>query len=253
MTNMIQPRMRYLATLAAGLLVALSAPRVDAVIVQDFESTTGTIFGDAGRQGTFGVPPFGGSFQLLLTTFNAGEGGGIAGNDIAVGGAGGLQSQLALPSGTITFPGAAPLGGGSAFQMSLGALNVGDTVGFSYDFLTSEGGHPDFAFAALQNTTTGAVTYIVFANANQSGLTALASLPNFDLHSGYLTAAGIGVTVAGNYTLSIGVADAQNNNTQSGLLLDNITVSPVPEPSTLALAAVGIVGAAALIRRRRLA
>jgi hypothetical protein len=255
MMNMTQPRMRYLATLAAGLLVALSAPRVDAVIVQDFEAgiAPGNVFGDAGRRGTYGVPPFGGSFQLLLTTFNAGDGGGLSGtNAIPVNGAGGLTSQLGLPAGTITFPGAVPVGTGSAYQMSLGALVVGQQVGFSYDFLTSEGGHPDFAFAALQNTTTGVVTYIAFANANQAGLVVSPS-PNFNLETGYITLAGINVSAAGNYILSIGVADANNTSIQSGLLLDNITVSAVPEPSTLALALIGTVGAAGLIRRRRLA
>ncbi|OAI41930.1 hypothetical protein AYO41_01265 [Verrucomicrobia bacterium SCGC AG-212-E04] len=247
--------MRYLATLAAGLLVALSAPRVDAVIVQDFEAglAPGTPFGDVQRLGTYGVPPFGGNFQLLLTTFNATDGPGLSGtNAIAVNGAGGLTSQLGLPAGTITFAGAIPVGTGSAYQLTLGALVVGQQVGFSYDFLTSEGGHPDFAFAALQNTTTGVVTYIAFANANQGGLVVSPS-PNFNLETGYLTLAGINVNVAGNYVLSIGVADANNTSIASGLLIDNITVSVIPEPSTLALALVGIVGVTGFIRRRRLA
>ncbi len=250
---MIQTRIPFLAKLAAGLLVALGAPRVDAVIVQDFESgiAPGSVFGDAQRLGTYGVPPFGGSFQLLLTTFSAAEGGGLSGsNAIAINGAGGLTSQLGLPAGTITSAGAIPIGDGSAYQMTLGSLNVGDQVGFSYDFLTSEGGHPDFAFVALQNTTTGVVTYLSFANANQGGLLASSSA-NFNLHTGYLTLPSINVGVAGNYVLSIGVADANNSAIQSGLLIDNITV--VPEPTTLALTLVGAVGAIGLLRRRRMA
>jgi hypothetical protein len=85
---------------------------------------------DAQRIGTYGVAPFAGNFQLLLTTFTASEGGGLSGtNDIPVNGAGGLTSQLGLPAGTITFTGAVPVGGGSAYQMSLGSLNVGDQIG----------------------------------------------------------------------------------------------------------------------------
>jgi hypothetical protein len=226
------------------------APRADATIVQDFETgiAPGTVFGDAQRLGTYGVPPFGGNFQLLLTTFNSTDGGGLSGTDaIPVNGAGGLTSQLGLPAGTITFTGAVPVGPGSAYQMSLGSLNVGDQVGFSYDFLTNEVGHPDFAWVALQNTSNGTVTYTVFANANQSGLVSSTS-PNFDQHTGYLTLAGISIANAGNYILSIGVADANNSSLASGLLLDNITV--IPEPSVLALTAVGALGAFGLLRRR---
>jgi hypothetical protein len=61
---------------------------------------------------------------------------------------------------------------------------------------------------------------------------------------------------AGDYSIFVGGADYAAQLTQGSPFptyefTASLTVAPVPEPSSMALAAIGVVGAAALIRRRR--
>ena len=57
------------------------------------------------------------------------------------------------------------------------------------------------------------------------------------------------INTAGMYTLGIGVVDGTTTDVPSALLLDNIQLFEVPEPSTLALA---LVSAGLLFAARRL-
>jgi hypothetical protein len=254
------PRKGFHVALAIlGLALASTAP---AVVVQDFESgigPNGFIFGDSARIGTYaGIAPFAGAGQLMLTTFgsNASDGGGITGGGNAVLVAA-LNTSLGLPNGTIQAlapAGSTPITEGSGYSFTLPTtLNVGDVVSFSYNFLTADGLHQDFAFAVLLNTATQATTSILLANALTTPLPGTggnASSP-FNAGTGYLTSAGFTIAAAGNYQISFGVIDANNNQLGSGLLLDNITVTSVPEPSTLALAGLGALGVAGFLRRRK--
>ena len=58
----------------------------------------------------------------------------------------------------------------------------------------------------------------------------------------------ITITSAATYTLGIAVMDATTTDNQSGLLVDNIVVTPVPEPTTVAFS---IAGASLLMALRR--
>ena len=179
MTKSTAVRTRLFA-LFGGLVFSLSlVSTASAVIIQDFESGvsngsgTGAFVGDANIFGTYGTPAPSPTHQLLISTFNPGITG--SGNSVAtVTGAAGLESRLGLPAGTIQVPsGGAPLSGGqgSGFSFTLtSALNAGDVVGFSYDFMTNDAVKPDFAFAALVNLSTNTTTYINFANALTSTL-----------------------------------------------------------------------------------
>ena len=249
----------HLALAILGLALASTAP---AVVVQDFETgigPNGFIFGDAARLTSpyAGIVAAGGSGQLMLTTFgsNVSDGGGINGNAVT---AVSLNTSLGLPPGTIQA--VAPAGQiaieGSGYSFTLpSTLNVGDVVSFSYNFLTADGLHQDYAFAVLLNTATQATTSILLANALTTPLPGNGgdATSRFSASTNYLTSAGFTIATAGNYQISFGVIDVSNNQLGSGLLLDNIRVTPVPEPSTLALAGLGVLGMAGLIRRRRTA
>ena len=57
----------------------------------------------------------------------------------------------------------------------------------------------------------------------------------------------------GTYILSAGVANGLDNNCASGVVLDGVQVTSVPEPASFALLALGLAGLAAMRPRRRLA
>ena len=248
------------ASLAFGLFGL--AGGAQAVIIEGFESGTGTVFGDASRVGIYGpsggvVPPQG-SFQLLLTTFSTatpGDGAPISGTNAQRTAT--LATNLGLSAGTIRNSNVAGSAGngfeGSAYTLTI-SLNAGDVFRFQYDFMTVEDPtqipfHADFAFFSV---TGAATSYSTLIDAN-AALSTNPNLTSFNFESGYRTVNFTAVT-SGSYTFSIGVMDAGTVGTlQSGLLLDNIQLIAIPEPSALALALVGAVGAAGFIRRRRLA
>jgi hypothetical protein len=70
----------------------------------------------------------------------------------------------------------------------------------------------------------------------------------FVLETHYLTFS-IAIAAAGNYTLGIGVVDGTTSDVPSALLIDNIQLLPIPEPSTFALVVIGIATLAALRRQ----
>jgi hypothetical protein len=236
------------ALLTAGLLFSFSATS-NAILIQGFETLTldaTNSIGDASIRtpNYFGISPTEGTHELLLTTIST-----LGAHD-----PGPTQSgtNAAAVSAIATFLGVSTTNirdgiatgqEGSAFQLSLGALNVGDVVTFSYDFLTNEvqpGAHNDFAFVTLTgisgNTPVVADTLSTLFATTGSG-------NPFTLETGYHTYT-INITTAGTYTLGIGVVDATTFDTTSALLVDNISVTPVPEPSTVGL---GIAGAALLV------
>ncbi|MEY2481363.1 MAG: hypothetical protein QOI04_2290 [Verrucomicrobiota bacterium] len=259
-----------LALRTTGLLVALFltnlvATSARAATVEGFESTTLTqgnnAIGDASIQGVyFGINPTQLTKQLLLTTIDN-----VAGADPTPGNpsnqsgfnavantnlSGGLASFFGVSSSSIR-NGTAVGQEGSGFFTPLGSLSIGSTVSFNYDFLTKEvpGGRPDFAFVILYDSVGNVVSYNVFSQAS-SATSATTGVGNpFNLETGYLTFTLPAITTAGSYFLGLGVADATDKATASGVLIDNISVTPaaVPEPSTIGL---GFAGAVLLVALR---
>ena len=202
--------------------------------------------GDVGIRGTyFTIAPTQGTKQVLMTTINNTSDPGYTNqsgsNAVTVATIGTFlgESPSLIRDGTATgFE-------GSAFTISLGTLNAGDVVTFNYDFLTDEDPsgthHNDFAFWELNSGTIH-----VFADTASSLHPTDASNSVFALETGYHTVT-INITTTGTYTLGIGVMDATTADNPSGVLIDNIQVTPVPEPTTIAFS---IAGAALLVALR---
>lgn len=184
----------------------------------------------------FGVNPTDGSFQALLRT---GDGG--------VGNTGATVAELAtfLSITPADIAAVAPNAfNGSALSQVI-TVNALDTLTFDWNFLTAEGaGNPqDTAFFSLGPT--GAPPTFFLANpANAAG----GPVGIFARQTGY---AGYSYQFAdaGNYVLGFGVVNVTDAFGPSALLIDNIKVTAVPEPT--ALAGLGLLGLSLTFRRRR--
>lgn len=222
-----------------------------ATLVEGFESGSfngsEAVIGDAGiRTSYFTINATEGTHQLLLTTINntsdgptySNQSGTNAATVTAVAGFLGVTTS-SIRDGTATGQ------EGSAFTINLGTLNAGDTVTFNYDFLTDEDPsgthHNDFAFWELNSGTIN-----VFADTSSVLNPTNASNTVFALETGYQTVT-ISITTTATYILGIGVMDATTTDNPSGVLIDNIQVTPVPEPTTIAFS---IAGASLLVALR---
>ena len=105
------------------------------------------------------------------------------------------------------------------------------------------GAHNDFSYYTL--TGVSGVTVIADTNSPMLDPTNGAGNP-FALATGYQTKT-ITITTTGSYVLGLGVSDATTTDNPSGLLIDNIRVTPVPEPTTIGFS---IAGAALLVALR---
>jgi hypothetical protein len=235
-----------------GVLLMSLGGIARATLVEGFESGSFSgseaTSGDVGIKGTyFTIAPSQGTKQMLLTTINntsdAGYSNQNGSNAVPVTTIG---TFLGISTSSIRDTASHPGTEGSAFTINLGALNIGDVISFDYDFLTTEiapGQHNDFAFWELNS---GAIH--LFADTNSAFLHPTTGAGNpFNLETGYHTVS-ITITTAATYTLGIGVMDATAADNPSGLLIDNIQVSPVPEPTTVAFS---VAGAALLVALRR--
>jgi hypothetical protein len=243
---------RASAVLTGVLLLSLVG-FARAALVEGFESGafsgSEATSGDVGIRGTyFTIVPTQGTKQMLMTTINSVNDGSSSQSGTNAVSVTTIGSFLGISTSSI-HDGTAFGSEGSAFTISLGALNVGDVITFDYDFLTQEdptGAHRnDFAFWELNSGTIH-----IFADVNSSSLHPTdASNTVFGLETGYAGhTVSISITSAGTYTLGIGVMDATSTDNPSGVLIDNIQVTAVPEPTTIAFS---IAGAALMVALRR--
>jgi len=137
---------------------------------------------------------------------------------------------------------------GSVYVLKNVVINAGDTLSFAWTFYTNEpemGGMKDAAyFSVLNHFTT------VLANA-ADGITGDAGL------SGYRAATSgsfnYTFTSAGSYDLVFAVVDTDDSITSSALMINDATITPVPEAETYALmlAGLGLVGLMVKRSKRR--
>lgn len=247
------------AAVTAALLALTSAGY--AATVEGFESTSlssANSRGDASIRtpNYFGINPTEGTHALLLTSINNT-------NDSPAASQSGTNADT--PANIASFLNVSSVGflrntrpgtlasdtgrEGSAFSINLGALNVGDQITFDYNFLTSDAGNRDFGFYTLNGATANVP---IFADELDAITVTPSSPPGnpFNLQSGWQTTT-ITISQAGNYTLGIGLMDSRGLTGPSAVMIDNIAVNAVPEPSTLGLILAGGVSLAAMRRRLR--
>ncbi len=191
---------------------------------------------------SFGDAPASGTKQLFLNNDSQASDYYTTPNAVSVAGANGLESFLNLKSGALSSLGNGTATTGSGIQQKF-TLTQTEQLVFSYDFVTAEdqtnSPNPDFGFASL---TGSATSLSVLANAAQATVFEPAqtgrSSPSIDDYlseTGYKTYTFQALIGPGTYTLGLGVVNANTSDIGSGLLVDNITLTPmaaVPEAST---------------------
>ena len=131
-----------------------------------------------------------------------------------------------------------PFGGGAIQQSFIG--NAGDILFFDWNYLSSDPGE-DYAYVVLDGKP-AKLTDFFSTHPSPNTL--------FGNETGYRTFAAV-LPTSGMHTLGIGVMSTLDQSNASAILVDNATVTPVPEPSTWLLLASGMVGIALVGRRRK--
>jgi hypothetical protein len=213
---------------------------------------------------SFGTAPAGGLYQALITNgsvpgsicFQCEHDGNYSGhNSVDVFFL--LEPFLEVPSGALqTFsqmhgpPCCVPAIQGSAIKTTFTA-NAFDTIRFDYNFLSDETGFggivEDLAFYVLD----GHIGYLDGGFQNTNGINhfhdPLSPTP-FYSEAGYRPFS-IQIPTTGSHTFSLGVFDVEDSAYNTGILVDNVSLSAVPEPSTWLLLTSGIVGIGWLRRK----
>jgi hypothetical protein len=238
MTSRLRRTVIGLLAVAAPFL-AVARDSHAAIINGGFETgdfTGYTTTGDASiKTAAFGITPPEGTHQALIT------------NNAPAVAASAVETFLALPATTLTAAGAT---NGSAFKQTF-TLNAGDTLSFQWNFLTSEFGPDpdfnDFGFYTLNGVLTRLADTL-------SPLVAAPPATGFVNQTGYATVTLTGLA-AGSYTLGFGVVNVTDTFIASGLLVDNLLLTPrgptTPEPASLTLLGLGGLGLLVGVRRRQ--
>ena len=223
-------KMLALAAMASVGICATPMARAAALVNGGFELSpdfTGfSTIGNTTLQAADFHAPTEGLLQALISN---GTGDATSGNNSVA--AAQLETFLNLSAGTLTNPSTYHAFNGSAIKQTF-SVNAGDVLSFNYDFLTNEtivrGGVNDAALlVSLQNGSGPAMLNVLgapvgpFMNTNPlDGANGFAAK-----ETGYKTFTTT-IAAAGTYTLGLAVTNANDANFESGLLVDNITITP---------------------------
>jgi hypothetical protein len=232
-----------------------------------------TCTGNCGEDGSDGVVPLsptGNSYYEWVSTTN------------------GTTGVGALPTGALGSE-----TDGSTLATSVFSASSGTPLSFYFDFVTSDGaGYADYAWAALFNSSNTLVALLFTARTEPSGTivpgtgmppvntgvtltpSSVDITPNatswsplgtwsgdcFDPgcgNTGWVNAT-YDIPTAGNYYLEVGVVNWIDQEFDTGLAMDGVTVggAPItgggtPEPATFAMLGAGLLGLAGFARMRR--
>ncbi|NEQ87958.1 MAG: PEP-CTERM sorting domain-containing protein [Moorea sp. SIO2I5] len=222
----------------------LSANPALAIVNGSFETGDFTEWATIGNTSietaAFGSGPTDGDFQALLTT----DFGSVPVSD--------LETFLGLTAGSLaTIPNLPNVGTpteGSAIQQTFTA-HAGDVLSFDWNFLTNESTSSftpevfnDFSFVSIAKMVDG------LADTNSPLF--ITSLTRFFQETGFQSFSYTFET-SGSFSLGIGVFDEDDTAFSSGLLIDNIELTSVPEPaSILGLLALGALGTGTAFKKK---
>jgi hypothetical protein len=153
-----------------------------------------------------------------------------------------LESLLGLGAGALD---PAPLNfvyasEGSALFQSV-SVQAGDVLGFDWTFLSNDDGGADYAFLVID----GAVFDLSTGSSLTSGTTY-----SYGFTTGPQLFQSTPFASAGTVTIGFGVVDVIDGFSTSALIIDNVALAPIPEPSAFAaLAGLGAHAQAAPRRR----
>jgi hypothetical protein len=252
---------------------ALPKPSTNATLVNgNFESgnlTGWTTLGENSIEtSAFRSSPTQGTYQALLSTEGASFADPILEEFLGLE-AGSIDSLVPLPPIRQDTPTIVPPqqpGQSSAIQQTFTA-KAGDILSFDWNFLTNEfpnplrSSLPDFSFVSISSPSNSinclAELAYVFAG-TPPGQTCANTIPTIDLRTsttqffqetGFQTFSYT-IPTTGTYTLGIGVTNKFDNFNDSGLLIDNVRLTSVPDPSTvLSLLGLGGLGCLSVLKR----
>ncbi|GET37592.1 PEP-CTERM sorting domain-containing protein [Microseira wollei] len=180
----------------------------------------------------FGSGPTEGTFQALLST------GGFTVSDSA------LETFLGLAPGSLDNLSNGNATAGSAIRQTF-AAKAGDILTFDWNFLTDEFTPTffnDFSFVSIS---------FLEELADTTFPTFISSLTPFNEETG-LQKFSFKIPTTGTYTLGLGVIDVADSIVDSGLLVDNVKLVSVPEPtSAFGFLAFGAFGVGSLLKRKQ--
>ena len=226
----MQTKMKWL--IAGAVLLAATTGQVHATLINGgFETGDFSGWNTAGvtsiQTAAFGTGPTEGTYQALMT--NAGGSQSTAS----------IETFLGLTLGTLTSLSTGTPTEGSAISQTITG-NAGDILSFDWNFLTNEGTPTstsinDFSFWSLVNIQGGTVL------ASTQFPTFSSSPSVFNEETGFNTVS-YELPSSGSFLLGFGVMDVGDTIVDSGLLIDNVTITGVPEPTSLALLGIGLAG-----------
>ncbi len=226
------------ATSAAsiGLLsLGVASPSRAAIVNGGFESNSfsgWTTIGNTSIQtAAFGSGPTAGNYEALVRNGS----GAVSTPD--------LETFLGTTIGSLDDLNNGITDSGAAIKQTFTA-DAGNVLSFDWNFLTNEIPPTplnDYAFISVGSLST--LTSVITAN-----LVPFSS--SFPQQTGFKTYS-VTIPTTGTYTLALGVANVSDSGGESALLVDNVRLQAVPEPSSLlGILAFSTLGVLTLVKRR---